>query len=74
MTIDDCTTGNATGWHRSRDLAPTDHPIITGRTGRTLCGRSAYDQLAASQNLGRRVRIADLKPCERCARSEGTPQ
>ena len=70
IVVEDCTTTSGISRHQSTSLtAFRNHPVITGRTGWTLCGHRAYDELAASQNLGRPVRFASMKPCGSCARS-----
>jgi hypothetical protein len=67
--IEDCTTTAAISRHLSLDLTKVDEPYITGRIGRTLCGHRAYDERAASENRGRPIRFAQMKPCGSCARS-----
>jgi hypothetical protein len=64
-----CTTTAAITRHQSVNLGPSSSPFITGRIGWTLCGFGGFDELAASENRGVPVVLADLKPCGLCARS-----
>lgn len=71
--IEPCTTYGKRKRHYSANLA-TDAKG-PGRSGPTLCGQDGDDQervshwLARSSN--RRVTIADLPECKKCARSAG---
>lgn len=71
-----CTTSGVT-CHQSVNLAlVTDSIYITGRAGTSLCGYRAYDERAATENLGQPIILADLPSCRRCevaanARSRG---
>jgi len=64
-----CTTTYATTRHLSVNLGTLPGPHGIGRCGSTLCGFRAYDEVAASENIGRDVNLAALAPCGRCARS-----
>jgi hypothetical protein len=80
MTIPDntrspepCTTWSRRLRHYSVNLEPDRHaPCHPGRTGRTLCGEGAYDEERRQYELSkwsdRRVVVADLPPCKKCAR------